>query len=219
MFSSLVRAHEVLNPEAISKIPNALLRRGKPTSVRTRNQEVLKRPKAGFVATFQERGLSNLLARLREVQRMENQTAPMSEAQLQCRQCLWARISRSPWYNAQIGVQQNILRATARLETLVQEADSRRLGRWKSKMEHDGAALKWLRTGAAPMNPSVKVDEGSQPGTTVQSSLENLRRFWNEIWSRPRVPPAAFWDELITHTPARPNVQEWPRVQVSQLTV
>lgn len=86
-------------------------------------------------------------------------------------------------------------------------------------MEHDGAALKWLRTGAAPMNPSVKVDEGSQPGTTVQSSLENLRRFWNEIWSRPRVPPAAFWDELITHTPARPNVQEWPRVQVSQLTV
>ena len=157
-FDTLLQTQVELVPETVSSVPAALLRRGRPDKVQIKTRDRLVKPTAGWFATFKERHLSNLLARLHEAQRMQNQ-ARTSVAQAMHEKALWERIRRSQYYDPSKGIQMNIQIISRTLEQHTAQADRARLDRWTQKMQHDKHALKWLRQERSPLYPSVKVSQ------------------------------------------------------------
>ena len=216
-FNALAKTQFTLDPESIRKIPAALLRRGKPTRVSTRRVEILTRLKAGHLATFQERSLSNLVARLKEAQLYLDHPQAESLASSKDVQKLWARIQRSPHYDPTQGIQRNLLRVKRQLQQCISSADAQRLARWKDKMQDDKEALKWLHRNQAPPIHAVKMSHEHTPGTTIQNSLGQLRGFWQNTWNRPIPDINSFWKDYVSQTPAQPVQNDWPDLQADQV--
>eukprot|EP00435_Cladocopium_sp_Y103_P054628 s307_g17.t2 len=216
LFESIANAQKELDPASMRRVPAALLRRGKPVQVRIRQKESLRRPVAGCLATFQERCLSNLLARLHEAIRHEQIENP-NEIHRRAKQDLWKRIRRSPHYDSNKTLHQNVYKVETALAACSAAGDRTRLNKWNDKMQNDKKALRWLRQDLQASHPCVKVDPDSEPGDTVQASLSNLKTFWTRIWDRHTPHIDDFWTEFVAETPAHVPMVQTPQVSVEQL--
>lgn len=215
-YDTIIDTFRHVEPNALDSIPKALLRRGKPFQVRVVQKDVLKRPTAGAMATFQERCLHNLLARLREAARHELVDSPLV-AQRRDKQKLWNRIQRSPHYDHALGIQRNIRRISTQLQNQIDAADAARLSRWQERMPIDKKAFRWLRQEQQPVNHAIRTDSQSPAGRTVQESLSHLQNFWSRIWNRQLINHDAFWQDYIAQTPRIPAPDAWARLTVFQV--
>ncbi|CAL1162046.1 unnamed protein product [Cladocopium goreaui] len=215
-YDTIIDTFRHVEPNALDSIPKALLRRGKPFQVRVVQKDVLKRPTAGAMATFQERCLHNLLARLHEAARHELVDSP-SVAQRRDKQKLWNRIQRSPHYDHALGIQRNIRRISTQLQNQIDAADAARLSRWQERMQIDKKAFRWLRQEQQPVNHAIRTDSQSPAGRTVQESLSHLQNFWSRIWNRQLINHDAFWQDYIAQTPRIPAPDAWARLTVFQV--
>jgi hypothetical protein len=215
-FDTLLQTQVELVPETVSSVPAALLRRGRPDKVQIKTRDRLVKPTAGWFATFKERHLSNLLARLHEAQRMQNQ-ARTSVAQAMHEKALWERIRRSQYYDPSKGIQMNIQIISRTLEQHTAQAERARFDRWTQKMQHDKHALKWLRQERSPLCPWVKVSPNTTPSGTLQESLQNLSDYWKAVWEREAIDIEALWDDFTEFTPAQMGPDQWPAIQVEHI--
>ena len=214
-----MKTYQEISPDSLSSIPPALLRRGKPCQVEFRETDLVKNHEAGSFTSFQQRTISNLLARLYEAQRHQD-LIDCGQPEPWDHRFLWNRLIRSQHYNRDQGLQRNILNLEQKIRGLQKDADFTRLNRWTEKMKNDKGAYKWLRQTAAPFSTAIKTDSYTEPVPSVQTSLDNLSlaEFWQQIWNRAPIDVDAIWDDLVAHTPEHDGCAEWPDLTPLQLS-
>ena len=193
-------------------LPEHLLRKGKPATVVTRKKEFEYRRASGGYATNHLRCLQRLMARLLEVRRRNlwlpdlHQTDPI----------LARKIFRSPHFQAQVPLAQNIIQVQKAIDACFAHERQHRISAWKNRMKEDQAALAWLRRQHQVTSPNISVSTDSPASTSIQGAIQNIANFWQTIWHRPQVDIEAVWPDVEQQLPPRTS-NAWALVTGPQL--
>ena len=194
----------------------ALMRQGKGTVVKIQNKEHVFHQPSGSLTSYRQRMLAKLLGRLYEFRkrRCADNQSTQSNDQLSK---LETKIHRSPAFDHQETLTQNILKTEADLRKCRYEENLNKLQRWRKQMQDDKHAFKWLRRKSQSMTHAIRLHSEDEASSTIHEALCKLKTYWDQIWDRPRPKLEDLWPEVQIRLPPQSPAESWPPLSVEEV--
>ena len=183
-------------------------RGGKLTRVVVVKRDRMKSQPAGNFASFKQRALRNLLGRMLEFRQRRN-SADISDTSLRQQRQLQGKIERSQFYDGSVSLSHNIFKLERELEQCLKQENKSRLQRWRTRMQKDKHAFRWLRRQTTEVTHVLKCSKNDSPSTSVQEGIEKLRSFWTQVWDRRKLERDQVWPVLANCLPPEVRSDRW----------